>query len=64
MSLEITERLMTTGDVAKAHKVSAEVVRVWANQGKLCPVTTTVSGMRLFASDDVDRFIADRLKAE
>jgi excisionase family DNA binding protein len=51
--------LLTPHDVAKLAGVTPSTVRAWADLGRL-PVTRTVSKMRLFRREDVDRFLAER----
>jgi DNA-binding transcriptional MerR regulator len=51
--------LLTSGQVAQRAGVDRSTVHHWAKDGKLA-IAEVVNGMRLFASDDVDRLIADR----
>lgn len=48
------QKFLTTTDAARVIGVSAETIRLWENAGKLRAIRT-LSGVRLFASDDVNR---------
>ena len=50
---------LAPSDVARRAGVSVSSVRLWEQTGRL-PAIRTVGGMRLFAREDVDRFLAER----
>lgn len=51
--------LMTTQEVATRLGCSADNVRILERKGKL-PAEKTQTGVRIFKSEDVDRFAAER----
>ncbi len=53
---------LSAGDVAKRTGVSAGAVTLWERTGKLVPVMRTEGGMRLYAVEDVERFLAERAR--
>jgi DNA-binding transcriptional MerR regulator len=60
----MTQAKMTSADVARRLDVTPAAVRHWARTGRLIPAETTVSGIRLFDADDIERLAAERKKAE
>lgn len=57
-----SEDLLTTGKIADIASVDRSAVHRWVDEGKLVPVHTLDSGIRLFARADVERFLAERAK--
>ena len=55
--------LLTVSHAARALQVAANTLRLWERQGKL-PALRTTSGVRLFDRRDIDRLIAERLRAK
>ena len=54
---------LLSSEAARILNVSAQTLRSWADCGKLA-ATRTVGGVRLFRREDVDRFLAAKLKGE
>lgn len=54
-TMTTTARKYTTGQVADRFGVTTETVRVWADDGKLGPITRTLGGARRFDADHIDR---------
>jgi len=55
------KKLLTINDVAQRGAVSGATVRLWDRTGKLEAIRTA-GGMRLFAEDQVTKFLAARAK--
>jgi hypothetical protein len=53
---------MTTGDVAKLHKVTNQAIDSAVKMGQLEVACKTVGGFRLFRREDVERFAASKTK--
>ena len=60
MTATSVRSFFTTGDAAKACKVTPGAVRLWEKIGKLIPAAKTVGGFSLFAPTDVERIRRER----
>jgi hypothetical protein len=56
------ERYMTTGDVARAAKVSNQAIDSAVKNGRLTIALRTAGGIRLFRQRDVEKFCEGRLQ--
>lgn len=59
--MKATTELLMPADVAREAEVTPATVRHWETTGKLRGVRT-ISGRRLFRREDVDEFLAQRVK--
>lgn len=55
--------LLSTGQVASKAKVHRTTVHHWERTGKL-HAAAVVNGIRLFSSDEVERFLSERAGVE
>jgi excisionase family DNA binding protein len=58
-TLEAPDDLMMAADAGRILRVSVDMVRLLARDGKL-PFTSTVGGVRLFRRADVERLALER----
>ena len=58
------DRLLTTGEVAKALRISRGAVLKWAVEGHLVPTLTTAGGHHRWDLDDVRRQIREMNEAQ
>ena len=56
----MTTDLLTTLDAARLADVSPATIRLWRRLGRLVPAVRVKSGLALYASDDVERVVAER----
>ena len=54
---EMTEKLLTIGEVAKILRVSTNTIRIWANKGMFHVYCLGPRGDRRFTQADVDDFL-------
>jgi hypothetical protein len=62
MKPRINEQYLTTGDVAKAAKVSNQAIDTAVKNGRLTVALRTAGGIRLFRQQDVEKFCEARLQ--
>jgi len=55
--------LLEVGDVARRSGLSTLRIRQLADAGQLQPAAKTARGLRLFANEEVERFLAVRASA-
>lgn len=58
-TLETPDDLMMAADAGRILRISVDMVRLLARDGRL-PFTSTVGGVRLFRRADVDRLAVER----
>ncbi len=61
--MPMMQALMTSSDVARRLGVTPATVRLWERLGRI-PATRTLSGTRLFRSEDVERFSKTRTEGQ
>jgi excisionase family DNA binding protein len=60
MTMQVPERLLTTGEVALMFRVDPKTVTRWASSGRVGSIRTP-GGHRRFREAEINRLLADRI---
>lgn len=59
----MSDQFLRTTAAARRANCSAETIRVAARKGRLLPAVVTEDGLRLYSTQEIDRFMREREKA-